>query len=468
MNAVRGKVFGFAGVAVAATAMLLGMAGTSQAAPSTMTLKGFDAPGTPAKYNKVKVVKQGPKTAKKILVLVPGTSAGATNFTPLGEGLLAKLNKGKKRSWAIWSIERRENLLEDHSYLEKYVNGEVTAKEMFDYYLGWILDDSVSPRFTPKTNEETSFAREWGMNVAVQDVRKVVNVANKRDREVVLGGHSLGGSITTAYATWDFNGKAGAKDLDGLVFIDGAGAREPADLPTADEAQASLDALAAQDSPFITLVPPFPWAAGVFNATGSTSAVLEPNAASTVQSSPIIPANLKPPVPATNLAQYGYAVDSDTGPESLKLVQSHIGQLAASGDPRGWQNGELGTATRAARVFAEKDGMDGTSWYHPARLSIDSGAINNGISNPAQAVFGIKATKGKSVKVPMYSFDTSLGDGRVAKATEALAEQSGVPDRQVRTVQRTKTYAHIDPLSALPSKNDFIKTLVPFLKKQIK
>jgi pimeloyl-ACP methyl ester carboxylesterase len=447
--------------------MLLGMAGISQAAPTTMTLKGFNAPGTPARYNKVKVVKQGPTTAKKILVLVPGTSAGATNFTPLGEGLLAKLNRGKKRNWAVWSIERRENLLEDHSYLEKYMAGDVTAKELFDYYLGWILDGSVSPKFIPKTTAETQYAKQWGMNVAVQDIKKVVNVANKRGRQVVLGGHSLGGSITTAYATWNFNGRAGAKDLDGLVFIDGAGgARE---LPTAEAAQIGLDNLNKEaSSPFITLVQPFPWAAGVFNATGSSTALLEPDAASTVQSSPIIPSFLKPPVPVTNLAQYGYAVDNDTGDDSLKLVQSHIGHLAESGDPRGWANGELGTATRAARVFAEKNGMDGTSWYHPLRLSMDAGSIDNGTSNPAQAVYGVKATKGNEVKLPMYSFDTSLGNGRVADATRELAEQSGVPDRKVRTVERIKTYSHIDPLSALPSKNDFIKTLVPFLKKQIK
>ena len=463
----RRMLSGFAGGMAAVAAMTLSMAGVSQAVPTTMTLKGFDAPGTPAKYNKVKVVKQGPKTAKKILVLVPGTSAGATNFTPLGEGLLAKLNKGKKKNWAVWSIERRENLLEDHSYLEKYVKAEVTAKEMFDYYLGWILDSDVSPHFTPKTTAETQYAKKWGLNVAVQDVKKVVNVANKGGRKVVLGGHSLGGSITTAYATWNFHGKAGAKDLDGLVFIDGAGGAR--DLPTAESAQAGLDELNKEaNSPFITLVQPFPWAAGIFNATGSTTAFLEPNEASTVQDSPIIPPYLKPPVPATNLAQYGYAVDSDTGPDSLKLVQSHIGQLAATGDPRGWQNGELGSAQRAARVFMEKDGMDGTSWYHPLRLSMDASSIDNGNTNPAQDVYGVRATKGKSVKLPMYSFDTSLGNGRVAEATRALAEQAGVPARKVRTVERTKTYSHIDPLSAAPSKNDFIKTVVPFLKKQIK
>ena len=462
MTAGPRTFFAFAGAVLAAALLMIAGAGAAQAAPTVMTIDGFKAPGTPAEYNKVKVLKQGPKNAKKIMVLVPGTSAGATNFQPMAASILQKL-----KGWQIWSIERRENLLEDHSYLEKYVDGEITNKQAFDYYLGWLLDNSISPHFTPKTPEETAFARDWGLNVAVQDIRKVVKLAGKRGRKVVLGGHSLGGSITTAYATWDFNGRAGAKDLDGLVFIDGAGGGRE-EVPTAADAQASLDGLAAQPSPFITLVPPFPWAAGVFNATGSTAAIVEPNEPSSVQDSPIIPANLKPPVPATNLAQYGYAVDTDTGPESLVLVQSHIGQLAATGDPRGWVNGELGTATRAAKVFAERDGMDGTSWYHPARLSVDAGAIDNGNANDAQPVFGIKTTKGKSVKLPMFAFDAALGAGRVGEATRALAKQSGVPMRKVRTVNRSTTFAHIDPLSAIPSKNDFIKTLVPFLKKQIK
>jgi pimeloyl-ACP methyl ester carboxylesterase len=450
------------GALLAAVIVATAGAGVAGAAPKVMTLDGFKAPGTPAKYNKVKVLKQGPKKAKKIMVLIPGTSAGASNFRPMANAILQRL-----KGWQIWSIERRENLLEDHSYLKKYVNGEISNRETFDYYLGWLADPSVSPRFVPKTAEETAFAREWGLKVAVHDIRKVVKRAGKRGRKVVLGGHSLGGSITTAYATWNFNGRAGARDLDGLVFIDGAGGGRD-EVPDAADARAALDELAESPSPFNTLVPPFPWAAGVFNATGSTAAVTEPHEASTVQSSPIIPSDLKPPVPVTNLAQYGYAVDADTGPASLMLVQSHIGRLAPSGNPRGWQNGELGTATRAARVFAERDGMDGTSWYHPLRLSIDAGAVDNGIRNSAQPVFGIRTTRGRAVKLPMYSFDAVLGNGRVAEATRALAKQSGVPKRKVRTVNRAKTFAHIDPLSALPAKNDFVKTLVPFLRKQIK
>ena len=59
------------------------------------------------------------------------------------------------------------------------------------------------------------------MKVEVEDVHRVVKEAKKLGGRVVMGGHSLGGSITTAYATWDFHGKSGASDLYGLVYIDG-------------------------------------------------------------------------------------------------------------------------------------------------------------------------------------------------------------------------------------------------------
>ena len=54
------------------------------------------------------------------------------------------------------------------------------------------------------------------MNVAVQDLHVVIGAAKKLGGKVVLGGHSLGGSVVTAYATWDFGGHAGADQLAGL------------------------------------------------------------------------------------------------------------------------------------------------------------------------------------------------------------------------------------------------------------
>jgi hypothetical protein len=32
-------------------------------------------------------------------------------------------------------------------------------------------------------------------------------------------------------------------------------------------------------------------------------------------------------------------------------------------------------------------------------------------------------------------------------------------------VERSSTFAHIDPVAAAPEKNDFLSTLVPFLRK---
>ena len=59
------------------------------------------------------------------------------------------------------------------------------------------------------------------MSVAVEDLQVVIEEAKKLGGKVVLGGHSLGGSVVTAYATWDFSGKPGAEGLSGLVYDDG-------------------------------------------------------------------------------------------------------------------------------------------------------------------------------------------------------------------------------------------------------
>lgn len=440
--------------------LAVGSGSAAAADPDFTTIKGYKAPGTPARYNKVGILKQGPKNADKVLVLIPGTSGGAMMFRVMADALLERLD-----GWQVWSIDRRENLLEDHAALQRYTQGRASAQETVGYYLGWLTNPGQQPRFSPKTAQQTKFARNWGLEVAVRDVRRVVRKAGKGGRTVVLGGHSLGGRITAGYATWDFKGRAGAEDLDGLVFIDGSGAGR--ELLTAKQARSRLKDLRA-GSPFLDLLGlGFPWASGVFNALGSTFAVNEPDSPSALQNFPLVPRDLKPPVPATNLGQYGYSVDADTSPDYLRLVHSNIGGLAASGDPRGWRDGELGGARRAAEVFAEYGPIDGTAWYHPVRLSLDASTVNNGVANPAQKVLGVKATEGRAATVPMYGFDAELGGGGVGRATRSLAESAGVPKRKVVTVNRSKKFAHIDPLSARPGKNTFVKTLARFLDRKV-
>ena len=305
--------------------------------------------------------------------------------------------------WQVWIVERRENLLEDSSVLDS----ATSPKAVFDYYLGWIgKSPEPAKHYRPPTDADTGFAREWGMRVAVEDLRVVVKAARKGGRSVVLGGHSLGATIATAYATWDFKGRAGASDLDGLVLIDG-GSRSPAVTP--DEASAQLQSLAA-GSPFLDLAGTgIPWSAGAFAAVGSTATLLDPKGPSLLQSWPLLPASLKPQKPATNEANFGYALDVRTGPESLSLVQAHIGHMTDSG---GWVNDGNATVERAARSLRGIKGSDGLAWFHPRRLSIDAGAVNGGVANPAQAKLNVHTTK--KAKLPIYALETSLGKGRVS------------------------------------------------------
>ena len=171
-------------------------------------MKGFSAPGTPAKYDKVGVIRIGPSNAKNVLVLEPGTSAGSAYFVPLARWIVSKTS-----GWQVWSVERRENLLEDQSELNLAKEGKATATQLFDYYLGYLKDPSITHHFQSIPTSSVEFAKQWGMNVAVQDLHIVINAAKRLGGKVVLGGHSLGGSVVTAYATWDFNGKAGADAL---------------------------------------------------------------------------------------------------------------------------------------------------------------------------------------------------------------------------------------------------------------
>jgi pimeloyl-ACP methyl ester carboxylesterase len=445
---------------LAAGIAVLAPVASAKVAVSFERIKGYPSPGTPAKYNKVGILKIGSPRAKNVLVLNPGTSASAAYFAPLARDVASRAP-----GWQVWAVERRENLLEDQSVFDKAKAGKVTDQQTFDYYLGWLTNSSITNHFKLISEPTVAYAKQWGMNTEIQDLRRVVKEAERKGRRVVVGGHSLGGSITTAYATWDFKGKAGADGLSGLVFIDGGSGPAPVSVADANKSLADLNA----GSPWLTFggIPsPF---TGLFNTSGALGAIRSPNAPSLGQAFTLLPANLKPPVPVTNLGQYGYALDTETSPPGLIAAQAHLGHLAASGNPRGWdQAGEITPIGRYARAFAGwgLKGLDGTAWYHPLRLTIDSGAVAAGNANPAQQVLDVHATHGHdlSKKLRIYAFGAALGGQRVLDAASNLATQSGIPKRNLVLVDRHTTYAHNDPNTASP-KNDFLKNLLPFLGK---
>src|SRR5918997_1724363 len=74
-------------------------------------MDGFDDPATPDEMDRVGVLQVGPRSARNVLVLNPGTSAGAGYFRPLAEDIVRQ-TRGR---WQVWSVERREDQPEDQA-----------------------------------------------------------------------------------------------------------------------------------------------------------------------------------------------------------------------------------------------------------------------------------------------------------------------------------------------------------------
>jgi len=426
-------------------------------------MQGYAAPDTPAQYNKVGVIRVGPRSAKNVLVLEPGTSAAAAYFVPLAKWIVSKTS-----GWQVWSVERRENLLEDQSELNLYKEHKTTTTQLFDYYLGYIKDPSITHHYQPVANSTVEFAKQWGMNVAVQDLHVVIGAAKKLGGKVVLGGHSLGGSVVTAYATWDFDGHAGADELAGLVYIDGGSTPTPVSAQAATQTLQALDAPSA--SPWLAfggIVAPY---AGLFEATGAASALLDPNAPSLGQTSGLLPSDIVPSVRVTDVGQYGYALNALTSPSTLLAAQAHLGQGIASKGPIHGCNGTqaLTPINRFATMFsgAGIQNANGTEWYFPQRLTDDTGAVDNGNANPAQSVLDVDATMGHSLpkNLLIYAFGARLGGASVPEDAQILAQQSGIPMSNLTLANYQSTYSHNDPAGAYPN-NAFFKRLIPFLGK---
>jgi pimeloyl-ACP methyl ester carboxylesterase len=464
MSERQRKPIRIAAIAIGAAALWVGIGGTAEAKVPIKfkTMAGFPSPGTPSNLNVVGVLKTGDPKAQNVLVLNPGTSASAAYFEPLAKSIVKVLP-----DWQVWAVERRENYLEDQSELNLLKEGKVGPTDFFNYYLGYLSNSSVTNHYQPVQDSQVPFARDWGMNTEINDLRVVAKAAARGGRRVVMGGHSLGGSITTAYATWDFNGRPGGRDLAGLVLIDGASSPTPV---SAADAQASLTNL-QNSSPWLAFGGiPAPLA-GLFGTVGSAAAKAAPNSPNVFAGWPLLPSNLQPPpgVNPNNEAGFGLSTDVKTSPSSLIAAQVHSGQLAAAGDPRGWDRaGNITPIQRWASMFSGWGLLnhDGTAWYHPNRLTIDSRAVGDGVANPAQAVLDVHSTDAAKLPKTMriYAFGAALGGPNILTDAQALAATAHIPARNLKLVNRQFTYAHNDPNAAEPKVNAFFKRLIPFLR----
>jgi hypothetical protein len=433
---------------------------------AVFSVRGVAVSGTPARYDKVMVRRFGSPSARNVLVLVPGDLGGAGDFDIVGPYLARHVP-----DLQVWAEMRREGALEDNTVLLKTLHGKATVQQAFNYYLGWLADPGITDHYKPLTSSQDRFADSWGLAVAMGDLHNVIDKARDGGkRTVILGGHSLGGAEASIYPAWDFNGRAGYKDLAGIIGIDGdaplAAGPDQAPEITAPQARAALAKLAASKTgPWQDLLGfGLPWITGPFAELAALGALKQPLAASIGQNFKLLPKDLKPPVRVDNQAQLGYGFDAATSPPALALIHVHSGHLAAAGSPRRWVNDGPTPIENVAFAFAQEP-LGAVDWYFPERLAIDVDAASSLTQTPAASVLGLRLFHLHQVDIPLYVIQTSLGgtDNGVADAAVTYQRESRIPS--VTIINRASTYGHLDPLLATPSRNAFLKTVVPWIEQ---
>ena len=165
--------------------------------------------------------------ADAIVVIIPGFLGGAGSFDQVARNTVRTAAE-RGRPVEYWSLDRRANCLEDHHGVHAAArarNGSVA----YDYY--WNGKEVEGKTFGGfKTASEAGFLGEFGLERTMLDwntiLERGIPSRHLRARKVICGGHSLGGPLTAAYASWDFDGKpdtqadAGYNQCAGLVGLD--------------------------------------------------------------------------------------------------------------------------------------------------------------------------------------------------------------------------------------------------------
>ena len=297
----------------------------------------------------------------------------------------------------------------------------------------------------------------------------MIGAAKKLGGKVVLGGHSLGGSVVTAYATWDFDGHAGADDLAGPGLHRRRQRPDPGERPGGDPGTAGARrpqrlpvALLRRDRRALRRP--------VQRHRVGRGA---PRPERTVAGSDLGPAarrhraagagHQRRPV-RLRAQRRDVTAEPDRGPGTPRP-----GPRRPPGPVHGWNGtGALTPIKRFATMFSgcrRSKNADGTEWYFPQRLTDDTGAVGQRQRQPGPE--RARRRRHHGPRPPEEPADLRLRrpprrSRRASTDAQLLAQQSGIPASNLTLVNHQSTYAHNDPAGAYPN-NVFFDRLVPFL-----
>lgn len=447
---------------------------------------------TPSVLNRVQIVRyraRDTSEARAVIIAIPGLLGGAGSFDALARHLVRRAAAAGEPI-EVWAIDRRSNLLEDLRGLDAaealsepdaargyYFRRETVGGRAFDGFLG---------------QTDVPYMSEWGLATQLEDVRAVLMQVPEAERKtrVFLLGHSLGASMTEAFAAWRFGDTPGASMVAGLVLVDGAASEAPITESEYREGTGGgfmtvpgVDAIRASTR-FLEL-PLLGVAVHVRAEIAALSALVAPEAVEVDRGRAEVLATLMSTavrnIPSmSNAAAFGFAFDSCCNGLSFAAVsmgQSSGGPLEAYDSLFGsrllrpsdrdatytWVDAldaeppELTPYANLAHSWA--DGRTNfAEWYFPLRLALDLAAVG-GLAVPAsdwQAQEGLRAFDGALVDAPILAIAAALVPPDRFEAARARAAPIGPGrpnagatrdmDVAFRVVDAT-SMTHIDPLT---------------------
>ena len=175
-------------------------------------------------------------TTDAMLIMIPGVLSGANCFEYMARQLvyMAKVQDGKNVE--VWAVERRTNRLEDvngFNYIERALkSGSMTLDEAVDTVIGYYYEGQPleGKTFDGWYGSQDDCLSEFGLKLATEDVFEVIETMvpdpEVRRQKLFVGGHSMGGMMTSMFAGWDLDGDpatlddAGYNNCAGIFGLD--------------------------------------------------------------------------------------------------------------------------------------------------------------------------------------------------------------------------------------------------------
>ena len=176
---------------------------------------------TPAALDRVRVMRYRAdpevEALDGVLVLVPGFLAGASSFDGIARGVVAR-SSGR---YEVWALDRRSNLLEDLTGMQAAEAAEDPEIASAYYFDGAEVDGRTFEGLPAQ--EDLGYVSEWGLVTLMSDLQAVLERVpeDRRQTNLFLGGHSLGGAIVEIASAWDVGGEALGAQLAGIIPMDG-------------------------------------------------------------------------------------------------------------------------------------------------------------------------------------------------------------------------------------------------------